>query len=176
MKPKFTDQLITGKGLPEVRTVEKLMQPANNVLTKATSLDLPSPTKVNITPLQHKQYSLDVDVRPKGHSECQSRIGGDIHPMKLADAHLSVKEPDSPSHSEVDRVKKSPGKGKESSHKIKKNKSPSTKKPKESQRKTSLSHQKSNVNSLDQMQIPRMKKWWLEGYMLARPHFITLSQ
>ena len=139
MKPKFTDQLITGKGLPEVQSVEQIMQSANNVLTKAASLDLPSPTKVNITPVQHKQYSLGGDVRPKGHSECQSRIGGDIHPMKLADTHLSVKEPGSPSHSEVDRVKKLPGKGKESSHKIKKNKSPSTKKPKESQRKTSLS-------------------------------------
>ena len=138
MKPKFTEKLITGKGLPEVQAVEQPIQKADSVLKKAASLDLPSPTKVDVTPLQHKQYSLDVDARPKGHSECKKKVGGDIHPTKLSDLHLSVKEPDSPSHTEVDRVKMLPGKGKESS-KNKKHKSPRANKSKDPQRKASLS-------------------------------------
>ena len=136
MKPKFTDQLITGKGLPEMTFVN---QSTNKVITKAASLDLPSPTKASIPPLEQKQYSLDINIGAKDPRGCFKKAGGDIHPTKLGDTHLSVKEPESPSHTEIDKVRKSPGKGKGNSHKVKGKKSPYGNKHKDPQRKKSLS-------------------------------------
>ena len=136
MKPKFTDQLITGKGLPEMAFVNKS---TTKVITKAASLDLPSPTKANIPPLEQKQHSLDTDSGAKDRRDCFKKAGGDIHPTKLGDTHLFVKEPESPSHTEIDKVRKSPGKGKGNSHKVKGKKSPNGNKHKDPQRKKSLS-------------------------------------
>ena len=138
VKPKFTDQLITGKGLPEMTSVN---QATNEVITKAASLDLPSPTKANIPPLEHKQNSLDTGSGAKDHRDCFRKAGGDFHPTKLGDTHFSVKEPESPSHTQIDKVRKSPGKvkGKGNCHKVKGKKSPNGNKPKDPQRKTSLS-------------------------------------
>ena len=136
MKPKFTDQLITGKGLPEMTFVN---ESTNKVIAKAASLDLPSPTKANIPPLEQKQHSLDTDSGTKNRRDCFKKAGGDIHPTKLGDTHLSVKEPESPSHTEIDKVRKSPGKGKGNGHKVKGKKSPNGNKHKDPQRKKSLS-------------------------------------
>lgn len=120
IKPKFTDQLITGQGLPEIISPKpvseetKFSEPASvsqlsqskitMVESKAASLDIPSSTPLIST--SHKQLSLDTDDRNQGHKG-HRKLGGELHPTKLMQPHFSLKEPDSPSHSEVDRIKHS---------------------------------------------------------------------
>ncbi len=136
IKPKFTDRLISGKGLPEVTVepVKENAQPAEKAIHQTASSDIPSGNSSESS-LLPKQPSLDSDVRPTSQTPDPKKLGGDLHPNKISDTGWTVKEPDSPSHSEIDKVRLS-GKKKSGHSKTHKN---NGKSPKEGQRKGSLS-------------------------------------
>ncbi len=110
VKPKlFTEQLISGKGLPEIEQTLSAQATARN-------------NEINKPKLVKQTHVTESDsvflVKPIG-SDTQRQSTIDVHPAKLTPGGFSVKQPDSPSHAEIDQ---SPGK-KSSPSSITRNKS-----------------------------------------------------